>query len=675
VITVRNRARVAGLVAIITVVVAVAFSVPLFNAPTVGVSSRAAQAPASAVGQVAGRSLVRHDGLTHISRAVPEARPAAHVAPMSGLSHPPAVPPHPRMKRTNPTIRVGQRSRLLVTPWGLSSGSWLIHAPFRIVVSISGATQGARLQPQIEMQSVDRPFTGHPTLAQASVVSVVTANQAPIAAMVSVEGLRDGVTYHWRARAYDLGSGSMSAWTVAPGNIVRVHLTPPAAPALTLVTPALPGNWVSTRRFAVRWSRPADHAGIAGYAYLLTRDPRAQPVLVRSTIANRATFVAPKDGKWFVAVRALDRAGLWSPVARLKVEVDALSPRAQVLSVPGTAINPLHTPLVVRLALNQPSLVYISIQNNQGQTLRTVGTPLRGRGPLSLTWDGRDDKGAAIANGRDSLLINVRDRAGVVWTTTRPLLIEESAPAFTGTGLTQTGSYNPYDNSLDGTEEVTATLDTPAHLRVEAIRDGQTVRSWPWQAVAAGHAYTATWDGMDARGAMMPAGNYSFRLTARDDAENESTTTTAAVALDRRRIVISLNKQELWALDGDRVLLRTPVTTGGPELPTPTGDYQIIDRESPFTFHSPFPPSSPYWYADSPTTFALLFQSDGYFIHDAPWRSVFGPGSNQTDGTPGGNYTGTHGCVNTPYDAMSWLWSWATMYTPVHIRQDFNAPS
>ena len=138
--------------------------------------------------------------------------------------------------------------------------------------------------------------------------------------------------------------------------------------------------------------------------------------------------------------------------------------------------------------------------------------------------------------------------------------------------------------------------------------------------------------------------------------------------LDHRRIVVALDRQELWALDGNRVLRSTLVTTGDPVLPTPAGQYEILARASPLTFYSPYPPGSPYWYPLSPTTFALLFQVNGYYIHDAPWRSVYGPGSNAVAGTPGAATTGTHGCVNVPYAAMAWLYSWATVGTPVQVR-------
>jgi lipoprotein-anchoring transpeptidase ErfK/SrfK len=63
----------------------------------------------------------------------------------------------------------------------------------------------------------------------------------------------------------------------------------------------------------------------------------------------------------------------------------------------------------------------------------------------------------------------------------------------------------------------------------------------------------------------------------------------------------------------------------------------------------------------------MLFQANGYYIHDAPWRSFYGPGSNVVYGAPGTNTGGSHGCVNTPYAAMAWLWNWTPIGTPVVI--------
>jgi lipoprotein-anchoring transpeptidase ErfK/SrfK len=133
-----------------------------------------------------------------------------------------------------------------------------------------------------------------------------------------------------------------------------------------------------------------------------------------------------------------------------------------------------------------------------------------------------------------------------------------------------------------------------------------------------------------------------------------------------KRITISLSRQRLRAWVGNRVLLATPVTTGNAALPTPTGYFRIFEKRSPFTFVSPWPRSSPDWYPTSEVSYALEFQAGGYFIHDAPWRGVFGRGSN-VGSQPGTNFGGTHGCVNVPYNAAKWLYYWADVGTIVHI--------
>lgn len=144
-----------------------------------------------------------------------------------------------------------------------------------------------------------------------------------------------------------------------------------------------------------------------------------------------------------------------------------------------------------------------------------------------------------------------------------------------------------------------------------------------------------------------------------------STAARTTSAAPYKHITISLSKERLRAWDGHRVVLSTPVTTGNRLLPTPTGHFTIYARFSPYTMISPWPPGDYRWYPPSSMSFAEEF-ARGYFIHDAPWRSVYGKGSN-TGTQPGTNYGGTHGCVNVPYSAMRFLWNWAPLGTPIHI--------
>ena len=91
-------------------------------------------------------------------------------------------------------------------------------------------------------------------------------------------------------------------------------------------------------------------------------------------------------------------------------------------------------------------------------------------------------------------------------------------------------------------------------------------------------------------------------------------------------ILVSLHDQWLAAYQDGRQVLDTPVTTGRPALPTPTGSFRVLARYTPYQFISPWPKGSRYYYPPSKTRYALLFRAGGYFIHDTPWRTALRAG-------------------------------------------------
>lgn len=125
-------------------------------------------------------------------------------------------------------------------------------------------------------------------------------------------------------------------------------------------------------------------------------------------------------------------------------------------------------------------------------------------------------------------------------------------------------------------------------------------------------------------------------------------------------ILVSLSQQWLWAYQDRHLLYDTPMTSGMPQLPTPDGTFQVQFHAADITFYSPWQPPSPYYYAPEHVNYALYFLYDGYYIHDAPWRETFGPGTNYPHTEPDGTTaTGSHGCVNVPTPAGKWLYYWA----------------
>ncbi len=121
-------------------------------------------------------------------------------------------------------------------------------------------------------------------------------------------------------------------------------------------------------------------------------------------------------------------------------------------------------------------------------------------------------------------------------------------------------------------------------------------------------------------------------------------------------IAIGIKAQTMWYYKDGKCLLTTPVVTGNTskKMGTPTGVYAIAykqrdhvlrgeDYESPVEYWMPF------------------YEYRGIGIHDASWRAAdaFGKEIYKTNGS--------HGCVNTPTDAVKILFSIVESGTPVVV--------
>ena len=144
---------------------------------------------------------------------------------------------------------------------------------------------------------------------------------------------------------------------------------------------------------------------------------------------------------------------------------------------------------------------------------------------------------------------------------------------------------------------------------------------------------------------------------------------SGASAVGGKVIVVSVGEQKLYAYESGQVVYSTFVQTGRGSLPTPLGIFHIFAKLSPTTFTSPWPKGSPNWYPPTYINYALEFKPEGFFLHDATWHSVFGPGTNGWHHDPQfGWQDGSHGCVSMPLGAAAWLYGWAPIGTEVDIH-------
>ncbi len=137
---------------------------------------------------------------------------------------------------------------------------------------------------------------------------------------------------------------------------------------------------------------------------------------------------------------------------------------------------------------------------------------------------------------------------------------------------------------------------------------------------------------------------------------------------DRTVVLVSLVEQAMRVYQRGTLVRSFLVTTGRAALPSLPGVWAVLDRKSPVIFQSADPKGSPYWFPDTPISYAILYHWGGYFVHDAWWRASFGPGTQFPHLDAGGmtayNFDGSHGCVNLAESDAAWVYhhtDWKTL--------------
>ncbi len=119
-------------------------------------------------------------------------------------------------------------------------------------------------------------------------------------------------------------------------------------------------------------------------------------------------------------------------------------------------------------------------------------------------------------------------------------------------------------------------------------------------------------------------------------------------------IEISLSQQHLWAWEGNQLYLDTPVSTGLPWFPTPTGEFKIWTK---IRYVHMVGGAGAYYYNLPNVPFVMFFDSEnlaaykGYSLHGTYWHHDFGK-------------VHSHGCVNLPTPIAEKLYYWTTPDLP-----------
>jgi hypothetical protein len=117
-------------------------------------------------------------------------------------------------------------------------------------------------------------------------------------------------------------------------------------------------------------------------------------------------------------------------------------------------------------------------------------------------------------------------------------------------------------------------------------------------------------------------------------------------------IEVNLSGQFLRAWQYDTLVFSTAVSTGVATHQTPTGTYHVYSK---LAFDDMTGGTTGVDYYDLPNVPNVMYFYQAYAIHGAYWHHNFG-------------HVMSHGCVNLPLDAASWMYGWTPVGTTVWIH-------
>jgi lipoprotein-anchoring transpeptidase ErfK/SrfK len=136
----------------------------------------------------------------------------------------------------------------------------------------------------------------------------------------------------------------------------------------------------------------------------------------------------------------------------------------------------------------------------------------------------------------------------------------------------------------------------------------------------------------------------------------DSTLEPGVKTTTKKRIVVQLSKQMLYAYDGDKLFMQEPVSTGLELTGTPLGTFRVFTKTPSRFMQGPIRGVSDQVYDLPGVPWDLYFTSGGAVIHGAYWHDNFGQ-------------QWSHGCVNLPSQQAKKLYEWADLGTPVIIEE------
>jgi hypothetical protein len=173
----------------------------------------------------------------------------------------------------------------------------------------------------------------------------------------------------------------------------------------------------------------------------------------------------------------------------------------------------------IAVRLNEASVVTVEIQDRSGKRWKRLVDAQRPKEMVRLAWDGTDDAGNPVPDGR--YVVSLRARAGKKrWNASKVVVVDRIAPPLGNLEVQSAALAGPGDGEC----RVAATALDRGELSIEASPSAGAapVARFGPKNVGAGETALWNWDGKRADGGPTPPGLYTIRATLMDVPRNRS---------------------------------------------------------------------------------------------------------------------------------------------------------
>ncbi len=240
------------------------------------------------------------------------------------------------------------------------------------------------------------------------------------------------------------------------------------------------------------------------------------------------------DGTYSYVLAATDQAGNTGVSQPITVQIDTEKKPVRV-STDLVYFSPFGAGPKTRIKLMSSLAVTSGVDSYTLKVRKADGTVVRSyseraRVPNDVLWDGIDDAGNRVADGKYTAELQVTYANGSQPTAeTTPFFVDNHVPTIDVSSDALLFSPTP-DSRLQAVTIKQSSSEEDLWEGEVRMATGQHVRGWYWKGTAADLA----WDGKDENGNLMPDGSYSYVVKAQTKAGNSIVKELKGIQIDTR---------------------------------------------------------------------------------------------------------------------------------------------